>query len=135
MNKIGNVATINGNGLNMCHPSKYLNGMCLGHLTPAIEWLYVNEPCVVIGMSEFYPQIMFALKRIEDGKIFVAKISDITFTKIQPQKTTQEQAIESFKMCIEAEIDGCIEGREKGDFLLDCDEVTLAPSLTENREG
>ena len=79
--------------------------MCLGHLTPAIEWLYTNEPCVVIGMSEFYPHIMFALKRIEDGKIFVAKISDVTFTKIQPQKTTQEQAIESFKMCIEAEID------------------------------
>jgi len=45
--------------------------------------------------------------------------------------------------CVEAEIDGCIDGRGKGDFLLEYDdleyddEVTLAPSLTENagREG
>jgi hypothetical protein len=40
--------------------------------------------------------------------------------------------------CIEAEIDGCIEGKGKGDFLwvydkvLEDDEATLAPSLTEN---
>jgi hypothetical protein len=40
--------------------------------------------------------------------------------------------------CIEAEIDVCIKGRGKGDFLLgydkvlEDDEVTLAPSLTEN---
>jgi hypothetical protein len=40
--------------------------------------------------------------------------------------------------CIKAEIDGCIKGRGKGDFLLgydevlEDDEVTLAPSLTEN---
>jgi hypothetical protein len=43
--------------------------------------------------------------------------------------------------CIEAEIDGCIEGRGKGDFLLEYDgvfeydEVTLAPSLTESTEN
>jgi hypothetical protein len=41
--------------------------------------------------------------------------------------------------CIEAEINGCIEGKGKGDFLLgyydkvlEDDEATLAPSLTEN---
>jgi hypothetical protein len=40
--------------------------------------------------------------------------------------------------CIAAEIDGCFDGKEKGDFLwgydkvLEDDEATLTPSLTEN---
>jgi len=107
MFKIGQTVVIKVTGHNMAMPNKHLNGMCLDHLNPTLEQLDRHEICTVIGRSEFYKYgHMLALKRNIDGGIFVAyeHFCEV-ISKLKLPKTTQSEAIEAFKMCIEAEIE------------------------------
>lgn len=104
MIKVGTKVTISYSGFNMAFPSKYLKGMSLDHLSPSIECLYKDEPCVVLGRSEYYEYPMLALKRIHDGAIFVIQES---YAKrvVTNDKTSNSAALEALQTSIKNEIE------------------------------
>lgn len=104
MIKVGSTVEMRYSGFNMAFPSKYLNGMCLDHLSPSIECLYKEQICTVVGRSEYYEHPMIALKRLSDGAIFVAQEDYLKIVKIEV-KTSNSAALEALQASIKNEIE------------------------------
>jgi len=121
MIRIGETVVVNDTGMNMAQPSRYLTSMCLGHLSPRLEYLYKNERCIVIGRSEFHQCNMVALKRIEDNAVFVAYESNCKIIPII-EKPAINEALEALKICIETEINLMFEDEFGGDGYRDVPE-------------
>lgn len=106
MNKIGQAVTIIADGMNVGGaPNSFLTGMGLAHLKAASEWLFTDDPCIVIGQSDFYNGRMLALESVNTGKVYVAYEYNTIPYEPENEVISYDDAMRGFNQLIEAELE------------------------------